>query len=30
MIERALKGEQGKASFDFAPAGLTCTLELAI
>ncbi|MEE4455115.1 sensor histidine kinase [Novosphingobium resinovorum] len=30
MIERATKGEQGTARFDFAPEGLQCTLELAI
>ncbi|MEE4455077.1 PAS domain S-box protein [Novosphingobium resinovorum] len=30
MIERAIKGEDGAAWFEFAPEGLRCTLELAM
>jgi two-component sensor histidine kinase len=28
MIERALRGQQGSASFEFAPEGVICTLEI--
>ena len=30
MIERALQGHQGAACFDFAPEGLTLTMEMAV
>jgi PAS domain S-box-containing protein len=30
MIERAIKGDQGGARFEFAPEGLHCTIELAV
>lgn len=30
MIERALKGQQGSARFDFAHEGLTCLIEVAL
>jgi len=30
MIERALRGEGGSATFDFLPSGLACTMRIAI
>ncbi len=30
MIERALRGEQGSAEFDYAPAGLRCRLAIKV
>jgi two-component sensor histidine kinase len=30
LIERTLNGEEGRAHFEFAPQGLTCTLELSL
>lgn len=30
LIQHALNGEQGSADCNFAPAGLSCTLEVAV